>query len=86
MTRQYITEGGTDFARDLLARTLGTQRAQEMMTRTSGGQSRYFDFVRTVEPSQIVSFLEGEHSQTIALVIGAHTDRASWTHIVRPGL
>ena len=70
MTRQYITEGGTEYARDLLARALGTQKAQEMLSRaSSGGRTSLFDFIRTADLSQVITFMEGEHPQTIALVL-----------------
>ena len=35
MSRQFITAGGSDYARDLLARTLGTQKAGELLTKAT---------------------------------------------------
>src|SRR5881397_582221 len=70
MTRQYITEGGSDYARDLLARALGTQKASEMLTRAAGsGRSMPFDFIRQTDLGQLVTVLEAEHPQTIALIL-----------------
>ena len=70
MTRQYITEGGSEYAQQLLARTLGTAKAQEVLTRaTVGTRGHPFDFVRQVDLQQLVTALEAEHPQTIALVL-----------------
>lgn len=62
--------GGFDYARDLLARTLGDDRAHEVLGRlTENGRPRPFDFLRQTDPSQLASFLQEEQPQTIALVL-----------------
>jgi flagellar motor switch protein FliG len=71
MTRQYIQSGGVEYARDLLSRALGTQKATEMLSRSASGGTRDqpFDFIRQADPGQLITFLENEHPQTIALVL-----------------
>ncbi len=70
MARQFITAGGSDYARDLLARTLGTQKAGELLTRaTTARRDQPFGFMAEIEPAQLASVLEAEHPQTIALIL-----------------
>lgn len=71
LAQQYTAEGGMDYARDLLARVMGTAKARDLLNRTSAvdGKGALFDFLRHTEPAQLVSSLESEHPQTIALVL-----------------
>lgn len=72
--------GGLDYARDLLSRTLGADRAHDILGRvTERGRPRPFDFLRQTDPSQVATFLQEEHPQTIALVLAhlPHTVAAS---------
>src|SRR5438309_9791815 len=70
MSRQFITAGGSDYARDLRARTLGTQKAGELMTRaTSARRDQPFSFMGELDSSQLLPILEAEHPQTAALVL-----------------
>jgi flagellar motor switch protein FliG len=62
--------GGMPYAKDLLAKTLGDERAREILTRlTEQGRPRPFGFLRQTNPGQVASMLEEEHPQTIALVL-----------------
>lgn len=70
MAQNYITEGGIDYARDILEKALGTQKALEIINRlTSSLQVRPFDFIRKADPVQLMNFLQNENSQTIALIM-----------------
>jgi flagellar motor switch protein FliG len=70
MARQFITAGGSDYARELLSRSLGTQKAGELLTRaTTARRDQPFSFLAEIEPSQLASVLGNEHPQTIALVL-----------------
>lgn len=61
---------GSGFARDVLARSLGTKRAQDVLARVGEpDREQVFDFVRRTEISQIVAYFESEHPQTIALAL-----------------
>jgi flagellar motor switch protein FliG len=63
------TTGGIDFARDVLERAVGAERAEELLGRLSTViEMRPFEFLRRTPPEQIVSFLRSESPQTIALV------------------
>ncbi len=70
VAEQYISQGGIDYAREILQKALGTERAIEIVERlTSSLQVRPFEFARKAPPAQILSFIQGEHPQTIALVL-----------------
>jgi flagellar motor switch protein FliG len=68
--QQFISQGGIDYAREILERALGQQKAIEILTRlTASLQTRPFDVVRKADPNQLLSFISGEHPQTIALIM-----------------
>lgn len=70
VANDYIAQGGIDYARDVLERALGEQRAFEIITRLSSSlKMRPFDLVRRTDPKQLLSFIQGEHPQTIALIM-----------------
>lgn len=70
VANDYIAQGGIEYARDVLERALGEQRAFEIITRLSASlKMRPFDLVRRSDPKQLLSFIQGEHPQTIALIM-----------------
>src|SRR3954466_12562476 len=75
----YIAEGGVEYARNILERSLGANRAEEVIGRLAATiERRPFEFLRPTPPEQIHVFLRNESPQTIALVIAnLHTTLAS---------
>lgn len=70
MAQQYISQGGIDYAKKVLEKALGADTAFEIISRLSSNlQIKPFDFVRRTEASQILNFIQGEHPQTIALIM-----------------
>ena len=70
LAREYMARGGVDYARDILERALGPERAHNLLTRiTASLQVRPFDFMRHTDAQQILGFIQGEHPQTIALIM-----------------
>jgi flagellar motor switch protein FliG len=70
LAQEYIAEGGISYAKDILEKALGSQKALEVINRlTVSLQVRPFDFVRKTDPSQLLNFIQGEHPQTIALIL-----------------
>lgn len=70
LAQEYISEGGISYAKEILERALGGQKALEVINKlTASLQVRPFDFVRKADPSQILNFIQGEHPQTIALIL-----------------
>ena len=70
LAQQYINEGGIEYAKVLLEKALGKDKAVDVLGRlTASLQVRPFDFARKAEPTQLLNFLESEAPQTIALVL-----------------
>ncbi|WP_295158628.1 flagellar motor switch protein FliG [uncultured Brachyspira sp.] len=70
IAQDFITQGGIDYARDLLERSVGSQKAVDIINRlTSSLQVRPFDFIRRTDPAHLLNFIQGEHPQTIALIL-----------------
>jgi flagellar motor switch protein FliG len=76
---QYMAEGGVDYARAILERSLGPEKAAEIVGRLAATiERRPFEFLRRTPPEQIHVFLRSESPQTIALVIAnLHTTLAA---------
>ena len=67
---QFISTGGIDYARELLEKSLGSQKAIDIINRlTSSLQVRPFDFIRRTDPAHLLNFIQQEHPQTIALIL-----------------
>lgn len=65
-----VATGGVEYARDLLSRALGTQKAVEFMERVRiRTQGAPFDFLAGADPAQLANSLKHEHPQTIALIV-----------------
>jgi len=70
MAQDFITTGGVDYAKELLEKALGSQKAIDIITRlTTTIQVRPFDFVKRTDPSHLLNFIQNEHPQTIALIL-----------------
>jgi flagellar motor switch protein FliG len=79
LAQGYIAEGGVDFAREVLERAVGAERAREIVGRlTVAIERRPFEFLRRTPPEQIAAFIRNEAPQTVALVVAnLHTDLAA---------
>ncbi|MCG0237968.1 MAG: flagellar motor switch protein FliG [Firmicutes bacterium] len=79
IAQSYIAAGGLDYARELLEKALGPAKAMEILQRlTASLQVRPFDLIRKADPSQLLSFIQNEHPQTIALIMAyLHPDQAA---------
>ena len=70
LAQQYIAEGGINYAKELLEKALGTEKAQGVISKlTASLQVRPFEFVRKTDPSQLLNFIQDEHPQTIAMIL-----------------
>ncbi|GGC90397.1 flagellar motor switch protein FliG [Thalassobacillus devorans] len=82
LARDYITQGGVDYARTVLEKAMGENEASNIIGRlTSTLQVRPFDFARKADPQQILNFIQNEHPQTIALVL-SYLDSAQSAEIL----
>ena len=70
LAQQYIAEGGIGYAKELLEKALGEEKAKDVIGKlTASLQVRPFEFIRKTDPSQLLNFIKDEHPQTIALIL-----------------
>ena len=70
LAQQYIAEGGIAYAKELLEKALGEEKAKDVIGKlTASLQVRPFEFIRKTDPSQLLNFIQDEHPQTIALIL-----------------
>lgn len=70
VARQYITQGGVDYARGLLEKALGRDKTNEILRRLEGSlQTTGFGMLRNIDPKQLINFIQNEHPQTISLIM-----------------
>ncbi|MDF2566610.1 MAG: flagellar motor switch protein FliG [Oscillospiraceae bacterium] len=79
LAQKYITEGGMEYAKEVLEKAFGAQDAHAIIDKiTSSLKIRAFDFIRKIEPQYLLGFLQNEHPQTIALILSyARVDQAA---------
>jgi flagellar motor switch protein FliG len=79
---KHAAQGGLDFARDLLEASLGPERATDILHRLSASLTDVpFGFLSHADPRQVLSFVQNEHPQTIALVL-AHMAASTASQIL----
>ncbi|MBS5932884.1 flagellar motor switch protein FliG [Anaerosporobacter mobilis DSM 15930] len=70
LAQQYIAEGGIGYAKELLEKALGAEKARDVIGKlTASLQVRPFEFIRKTDASQLLNFIQDEHPQTIALIL-----------------
>ena len=70
LAQQYIAEGGISYAKELLEKALGEDKALDVIGKlTASLQVKPFEFIRKTEASQLLNFIQDEHPQTIALIL-----------------
>jgi flagellar motor switch protein FliG len=69
--KDFLLEGGVDYARNLLSKALGSQRAKEILDKVMEETQQYrpFSIVRKADAHQLLNVLTNEHPQTIALIM-----------------
>ncbi|MGM0602279.1 MAG: flagellar motor switch protein FliG [Bacillota bacterium] len=66
----YINSGGINYAKKILEKSFGKEKTKAIINRlTATLQVRPFDSIRKSDPSQLLNFIQGEHPQTIALIL-----------------
>jgi len=67
---KYITEGGIEYAKQILESAWGATRAEDIIKRVEAAtEISAFYLLQTVDDKQLLSFLQNEHPQTAALIL-----------------
>lgn len=79
LTQKVITEGGFEYAKNVLEKAFGAQTATSLLERvTKTLRTKAFEFVRKSDYKNLLTIIQNEHPQTIALVLSyARADQAS---------
>lgn len=69
--KEYIVEGGLEYAKSLLSKALGQQRAKEILDKVTEATQQYrpFAIARKADAHQLMNVISNEHPQTIALIL-----------------
>lgn len=69
--KDFLIEGGIEYARNLLSKALGSQKAQDILNKVSEATQQYrpFAIARKADPVQLLNVISNEHPQTIALIL-----------------
>jgi flagellar motor switch protein FliG len=84
VTEEYLAQGGSEYARSLLVKAFGDEGAKQLLQQVRNYQdarATNLDSLQRADPQQLVMFIEGEHPQTIALVL-AHLGLKSASDIL----
>lgn len=76
LTQEYLAQGGSAYARRLLVKAFGEESAKALLDSVLQAQemsASKLDSLQKADPQQLAKFLEGEHPQTVALIL-AHLD------------
>jgi len=72
--QEYLEQGGLEYARQLLEQSLSPQDAEEVLNAVEQSiRSRPFSFLKKADSANLLTFIQDEHPQTIALVL-THLD------------
>ena len=79
VANRFVSEGGVDYAKKVILRTLGAGPAKRIMERLSSSyaSTNAFDAIDRLNPIQLSQFIQNEHPQTIALILAHLTPTAS---------
>lgn len=79
LTQKVITDGGVDYAKDVLQKAFGSEAAERLMAKIQQSmQAKAFDFVRKSDYKNLLAIVQNEYPQTIALILSyANAEQAS---------
>jgi flagellar motor switch protein FliG len=79
LTQKVISEGGVDYAREVLEKAFGTNQANLLFDKiTKQLKTKAFSFVRKADYKNLLAIVQNEHPQTIALILSySRSDQAS---------
>ena len=72
LTQEYLAQGGHELALKMLVRAFGEAGARSLLdevTRAQEASAQNLDALQKTDPQQLAKFIQGEHPQTIALIL-----------------
>lgn len=82
MAHQFVSQGGVDYAREILEKAVGPRKAKEILEKVQQSiRTTGFNLLENVDPKQLVNFIQKEHPQTIALLL-AHMEPVNAAPII----
>ena len=70
MAQKFVAQGGIHFAERVLIEALGEEKAKSILARVKSSIKKTgFDLLGDIETEQVVTILQNEHPQTIALLL-----------------
>jgi flagellar motor switch protein FliG len=82
----YLAQGGKDYANKLLIKAFGEEGAKELLHQvslTAEMSAGKLDSLRKADPQQLAKFIEGEHPQTVALILAHLEAKQASTLVMR---
>jgi flagellar motor switch protein FliG len=80
LTQDYLVQGGPEYASRLLIKAFGEAGAKTLLDQVTQAQEvgmRNISTLQKADPEQLAKFIQGEHPQTIALVLGHLSGKAA---------
>lgn len=79
LTQKVVTEGGVEYARNVLEKAFGASMATSLLDRvTKSLRTKAFEFIRKADYKNIITIIQNELPQTIALILSyARADQAA---------
>ena len=81
--RSYISQGGIEYAKKLLIKSVGPEAARKIIDRLTKSleSSAGFSSLERANPQQLSKFIQNEHPQTIALIL-AHLNASQAAELI----
>ena len=83
LAKSYISQGGIEFAKKLLIKSVGPEAARKIIDRLTKAleSSAGFSSIERANPQQLSKFIQSEHPQTIALIL-AHLNASQAAELI----
>jgi flagellar motor switch protein FliG len=80
LTQDYLVQGGPGYATQVLMKSFGETGAKALLdqvTRAQEGEALNLTTLQKADPQQLAKFIQGEHPQTVALVLAHMSGKAA---------
>lgn len=85
LTQEYLAQGGPAYASQLLVKAFGEIGAKSLLSQVTQAQEvgmRNINTLQKADPEQLAKFIQGEHPQTVALVLAHLSGKAASSVLV----